>query len=59
MDSDLGVLAAIGTSRHKSLDTLRGYVRRVDPFREHAGERTVSEISPTPRIISQMLVQIH
>jgi integrase len=24
-------------SRHKSLDTLRGYVRRVDLFREHAG----------------------
>jgi hypothetical protein len=23
-------------SRHKSLDTLRGYVRRVDLFREHA-----------------------
>jgi integrase len=25
------------TSRHKSLDTLRGYVRRVDLFKEHAG----------------------
>ncbi|HEU0218939.1 MAG TPA: site-specific integrase [Stellaceae bacterium] len=24
-------------SRHRSLDTLRGYVRRVDLFREHAG----------------------
>ena len=24
-------------SRHKSLDTLRGYVRRVDLFNEHAG----------------------
>jgi hypothetical protein len=24
-------------SRHRSLDTLRGYVRRVDMFREHAG----------------------
>jgi hypothetical protein len=24
-------------SRHKSLDTLRGYVRRVDLFEEHAG----------------------
>ena len=24
-------------NRHKSLDTLRGYVRRVDLFREHAG----------------------
>jgi hypothetical protein len=24
-------------SRHKSLDTLRGYVRRVDLFKEHAG----------------------
>ena len=24
-------------SRHKSLETLRGYVRRVDLFKEHAG----------------------
>jgi integrase len=24
-------------SRHRSLDTLRGYVRRVDLFKEHAG----------------------
>ena len=24
-------------SRHKSVDTLRGYVRRADLFREHAG----------------------
>ena len=27
----------IEVSRHKSLDTLRGYVRRVDLFKEHAG----------------------
>jgi hypothetical protein len=24
-------------SRHKSVDTLRGYVRRADLFKEHAG----------------------
>jgi hypothetical protein len=24
-------------SRHKSLDALRGYVRRVDLFKDHAG----------------------
>jgi hypothetical protein len=24
-------------SRHKSMDTLRGYVRDVDLFRDHAG----------------------
>jgi hypothetical protein len=24
-------------SRHKSMDTLRGYVRRADLFRDHAG----------------------
>jgi hypothetical protein len=24
-------------SRHKSVDTLRGYVRRADLFRDHAG----------------------
>jgi len=27
-------------SRHRSLDTLRGYVRRVDLFKEHAGRRS-------------------
>jgi hypothetical protein len=26
-------------SRHRSVDTLRGYVRRVDLFKEHAGGR--------------------
>jgi hypothetical protein len=25
------------TSRHKSMDTLRGYIRKVDMFKEHAG----------------------
>jgi hypothetical protein len=25
------------TSRHKSMDTLHGYVRKVDMFKEHAG----------------------
>jgi hypothetical protein len=24
-------------SRHKSVDTLRGYVRRADMFKDHAG----------------------
>jgi len=24
-------------SRHKSVDTLRGYVRRADSFKDHAG----------------------
>ncbi len=27
----------IEVSRHKSVDTLRGYVRRADLFKEHAG----------------------
>ena len=26
--------------RHKSMDTLRGYVRRADLFRDHAGRRS-------------------
>jgi hypothetical protein len=30
-------LEAGRAARHRSLDTLRGYVRRVDLFREHAG----------------------
>jgi hypothetical protein len=29
-------------SRHKGLDTLRGYVRRVDLFKEHAGAAFVT-----------------
>jgi hypothetical protein len=27
----------LSVSRHRSLDTLRGYVRRVDLFKEHVG----------------------
>ena len=30
-------MAGIYKDHHKSLDTLRGYVRRVDLFKEHAG----------------------
>jgi integrase len=35
-------------SRHKSLDTLRGYVRRVDLFKEHA--RGVPVTTPALRL---------
>jgi hypothetical protein len=31
------VFKMMEVSRHKSVDTLRGYVRRVDLFKEHAG----------------------
>lgn len=31
------VLKMVEVSRHKSVDVLRGYVRRADLFREHAG----------------------
>jgi integrase len=31
------IFKMIEVSRHKSVDTLRGYVRRVDLFKEHAG----------------------
>jgi hypothetical protein len=30
-------MSGIYKDHHKSLDTLRGYVRRVDLFKEHAG----------------------
>jgi len=33
-------------SRHRSLDTLRGYVRRVDLFKEHGGRRVSLILSP-------------
>ena len=40
-------------SRHKSLDTLRGYVRRVDLFKEHAGAAflVTGALSPRQRLI--------
>ena len=31
------VFKMMEVSRHRSVDTLRGYVRRVDLFKEHAG----------------------
>jgi hypothetical protein len=31
------VFKLMEVSRHKSADTLRGYIRRADQFRDHAG----------------------
>jgi site-specific recombinase XerD len=31
------IFKMMDVSRHKSVDTLRGYVRRADSFKEHAG----------------------
>jgi len=36
-ESGASVFKMTEVSRHRSLDTLRGYVRRVDLFKEHAG----------------------
>jgi site-specific recombinase XerD len=36
-ESGASILKMIEVSRHKSIDVLRGYVRRADLFREHAG----------------------
>jgi hypothetical protein len=36
-ESGASVFKMMEVSRHKSMDTLRGYVRRADLFREHAG----------------------
>ena len=36
-ESGASILKLPEVSRHKSLDTLRGYVRRGDLFKEHAG----------------------
>jgi hypothetical protein len=36
-ESGASVFKLAEVSRHKSLDTLRGYFRRVDLLREHAG----------------------
>jgi hypothetical protein len=34
-------------SRHKSMDTLRGYIRKVDMFKEHAGPPSCERHSET------------
>jgi site-specific recombinase XerD len=36
-ESGASIFKMTEVSRHKSVDTLRGYVRRVDLFKEHAG----------------------
>jgi len=36
-ESGASVFKMTEVSRHRSLDTLRGYVRRVDLFKEHVG----------------------
>jgi site-specific recombinase XerD len=36
-EAGASVFKMMEVSRHKSVDTLRGYVRRADLFREHAG----------------------
>ena len=36
-ESGTNIFKMAEVSRHRSLDTLRGYVRRVDLFKEHAG----------------------
>jgi hypothetical protein len=36
-ESGASVFKMTEVSRHRSLDTLRGYVRQVDLFKEHAG----------------------
>ena len=36
-EAGASILKMVEVSRHRSVDTLRGYVRRADLFREHAG----------------------
>ena len=36
-ESGAGIFKMMEQSRHKSMDTLRGYIRKVDMFKEHAG----------------------
>jgi hypothetical protein len=36
-EAGASVFKMMEVSRHKSVDTLRGYVRRADMFRDHAG----------------------
>jgi hypothetical protein len=35
-------------SRHKSVDTLRGYVRDAEIFKDHAGAGLLQSLSPFP-----------
>jgi hypothetical protein len=36
-ESGAGIFKMMETNQHKSMDTLRGYIRKVDMFKEHAG----------------------
>jgi hypothetical protein len=36
-EAGASILRLMGVSRHKSVDTLGGYVRRAEPFKDHAG----------------------
>ena len=44
-------------SHHKSLDTLRGYARRVDLFKEHAGRRSC-ELTAVPSQVRQFCLTL-
>ncbi len=37
-ENGAGLFAMMDVSRHKSVDTVRGYVRRAEEFQDHAGE---------------------
>ena len=37
--TDANVFKILDVTRHKSVDTLRGYVRDAELFRNHAGQR--------------------
>jgi hypothetical protein len=46
------VFKVMEVSRHKSVDTLRGYVRSIEIFEDHAAEGLLSAIEPvSPRVL--------
>jgi hypothetical protein len=53
-ESGAGIFKVMEVSQHKSVDTLRGYVRRADLFREHVGaafsSRRDGNVAPVIRL---------
>jgi hypothetical protein len=50
-ESGASIFKMVEVSRHKSVDTLRGYVRRVDLFKEHAGAAFLCSCDPMEEIM--------
>jgi hypothetical protein len=46
------IFKMMDVSRHKSVDTLRGYVRDAELFKDHAGPDCFEQFCPRPLLIT-------